>query len=46
MSQQTISGFRIKNDVARGYAVRVRHTYGHWRQLKEQADLVAGEEVH
>ncbi len=32
--------------VARGYTVRVRHSYGHWRQLKDQADLVAGEEVH
>ncbi len=32
--------------VARGYPVRVRHSYGHWRQLRDQADLVAGEEVH
>ncbi len=29
--------------VDRGFEVKVRHTYGHWRQLKEQADLSAGE---
>ncbi len=29
--------------VERGFEVKVRHTYGHWRQLKEQADLSAGE---
>ena len=31
--------------VDRGLEVKVRHTYGHWRQLKEQSDLSAGE-VH
>ena len=29
--------------IERGFEVKVRHTYGHWRLLKEQADLSAGE---
>ena len=29
--------------INQGFEVKVRHTYGHWRQLKEQSDLSAGE---
>jgi len=29
--------------VDRGFEVKVRHTYGHWRLLKDQPDLSAGE---
>jgi hypothetical protein len=28
--------------IDRGFEVKVRHTYGHWRLLKEQADLSPG----